>query len=234
MKTNNFIISLFCACALSLSAGEMYARGDGARGGNSSSTQTRNTKPAPLAQPSKPATHQSGNALSPTPHRRGQVQTGTINKKLPPSRVSPSANYKKLPPRGAVVSKRKAIKHAHVVRHSGVDYYFKNGIFYRYNSGNYIVSRPPIGIRVATIPTPRVVWVNNVKYYYYYGTFYNHVTITNEYEVIKPPLGAIVESIPDGYEKIEIDGNTYYVVDGVQYKAVVYEGEIWYEVIKVD
>ena len=50
--------------------------------------------------------------------------------------------------------------------------------------------------------------------------------------VVQAPVGAVVESIPEGYEKLIINGETYYIVDGVQYKAVVYDGEIWYEVIK--
>jgi len=51
--------------------------------------------------------------------------------------------------------------------------------------------------------------------------------------VVSPPVGAVVESLPDGYETVNIDGETYYEVDGAQYKPVVQEnGEIWYEVIK--
>ncbi|MEM6765701.1 MAG: DUF6515 family protein [Bacteroidota bacterium] len=52
-------------------------------------------------------------------------------------------------------------------------------------------------------------------------------------EVVTPPVGAVVESIPNGYEEIEIQGNTYYLVDDIQYKAVIQAGEVWYEVIKV-
>jgi hypothetical protein len=48
--------------------------------------------------------------------------------------------------------------------------------------------------------------MHDVRYYYYYGVFYT-MTPTNEYEVVLPPVGAIVESIPEGYEKLEIDGN---------------------------
>ena len=39
--------------------------------------------------------------------------------------------------------------------------------------------------------------------------------------VVQAPVGAVVESIPEGYEKLIINGETYYIVDGVQYKAVV-------------
>lgn len=70
-------------------------------------------------------------------------------------------------------------------------------------------------------------------YYYYNGVYYEQRT--DQYEVVSPPVGAIVESLPDGYETIEIDGETYYTVDGAQYKPVVQEnGEIWYQVIKAN
>lgn len=69
-------------------------------------------------------------------------------------------------------------------------------------------------------------------YYYYNGTYYDEYE--SSYRVVAPPVGAIVESIPEGYETIVIDGETYYKVDDVQYKPVVQDnGEIWYEVIKV-
>lgn len=164
---------------------------------------------------------------------RGSVQTGTNNKHLKPTYVSPSENYKSLPERGKKVSKFKATSGAHYVKFSGVDYYYKKGVFYSYDHlhKHYVVSRPPLGVRVNIIPQARVIFLNNVNYYYYYGTFYRRVAA--EYEVVAPPVGAIVESIPDGYEQLMVNGNTYYIVDGIQYKAVVYHGEIWYEVIKI-
>ena len=196
---------------------------DNGRSGSSSVSKTRSVNTQqPEATP----------APSATMEKRGSVQTGTANKKLKAERVSPSENYRKLPTRGAFVSKSKAVKKSQLIRHNNHDYYYKNGIFYHHTNDRYVVSRPPVGVRVSVIPTPRVIWLRNVRYYYYYGTFYT-MTPAKEYEVVMPPVGAIVESIPEGYEKLEIDGNTYYIVDGVQYKAVVYDGEIWYEVLKI-
>ena len=54
-----------------------------------------------------------------------------------------------------------------------------------------------------------------------------------QYEVIQAPVGALVENIPPDSEELTIDGNTFYLVDEVQYKAVIHNGEIWYEVLKV-
>jgi hypothetical protein len=73
--------------------------------------------------------------------------------------------------------------------------------------------------------------IRNVDYYYYNGTYYR--PYGNEYATVAPPIGALVESIPGGYEKLMINGETYYVVDGIQYRAVLNRGEIWYEVIKI-
>lgn len=131
------------------------------------------------------------------------------------------------------MSKYKATSNSRIVRYAGVDYYYKKGVFYNYDRvhNHYVVSRPPLGMRVSVIPQSRIIYLNDVNYYYYYGVFYRRVA--SEYEVVAPPVGAIVESIPDGFEQLVVNGNTYYIVDGVQYKAVVYHGEIWYEVIKI-
>jgi hypothetical protein len=73
--------------------------------------------------------------------------------------------------------------------------------------------------------------VRDYPYYYYNGTYYDQRD--NYYTVVSPPVGAVVESIPDGYKTLIIDGETYYTVDGAQYKPVIQEnGEIWYEVIR--
>ncbi len=213
---------------------ESNSRGSSGNSRSSSETRTSNRSRTTneSAVRSGRATTTTTRTSAATLETRGQVQTGTNNENLKADRVSPSENYRKLPARGASVSKHKAVKKAQFIKHHNDDFYYKHGVFYRHANDHYIVSRPPIGIRVATIPTPRVVWMHDVRYYYYYGVFYT-MTPTNEYEVVLPPVGAIVESIPEGYEKLEIDGNTYYIVDGVQYKAVVYNGEIWYEVLKI-
>jgi hypothetical protein len=165
---------------------------------------------------------------------RGPVSTSSPSKHLQPHKVAPAANYHKKPHYGSSVSMKKATRKSHVIKHHTGDYYYRDGIFYRYHNNKYVIHRPHAGFRVSSIPEYRVVWVNGVSYYYYYGTFYSYMAPSREYVVVAPPVGAIVESIPDGYERIDINGNTYYTVGGVQYKAVIFNGEIWYEVIKVD
>ena len=72
--------------------------------------------------------------------------------------------------------------------------------------------------------------LNGLPYYYYYGTYY--APRDSQYEVVQAPVGAVVESIPDGYEKVEVDGQSYYIINGVQYKPVIRNEEVWYQVIK--
>lgn len=193
---------------------------------------TRNehaSRPTQTAQ--KPATQKPAASHS---VNRGPVSTSSPSKRLQPHKVTPSANYHKLPHYGSAVSMKKATKKSHVIKHHTGDYYYRDGIYYRYVNNKYVIHRPHAGFRVAAIPEYRLVKVHGVSYYYYYGTFYSYMAPSREYVVVAPPVGAIVESIPEGYEKIDIDGNTYYIVGGVQYKAVIFDGEIWYEVIKVD
>ena len=190
-------------------------------------------KPTEQTQPSTP---QKQHATQQHPHQQqvGNVRTSTSNsKRFSASRINPNNNYRNMPSRGYSVSRGHATRRAQIIHHKGGTYYFRDGIYYHNVNDRYIVSRAPIGIRVSLLPDYRFIWLNNICYYYYCGTFYRYLDNVNQYEVVIPPVGAIVESIPDGYEKLNIEGNTYYIVDGVQYRAVIYDGEIWYEVIKI-
>lgn len=251
MKTTIFAMILSVAVSMNLAAQD--------RGRTSAPSQTGTTSRAatttsssvkPSAQPSqrkevKPQQNgtrpvqngQTRPAGVTTVHdngvNRGGVHTDTKNKNLKPHYVAPEKNYKKYPKQGDKFTPRKAEKHAQYIKHNGHEFYYKNGVFYKHNGKDYIVHRAYPGMRVRTIPEARRIVIKNVNYWYYYGTFYRMIDTSREYEVVVPPVGAIVESIPDGYEKLIIDGNTYYIVNGVQYMAIVYNGEIWYEVIKV-
>lgn len=116
----------------------------------------------------------------------------------------------------------------------GMGYRYCSGVFYMPFGAGFRVVPPPFGIFIDILPMGfETVYGFNSPYYYYNGAYYEDYN--NSYRVIAPPLGAIVESIPDGYETITIDGETYYKVNNVQYKPVVKDnGEIWYQVIKVD
>ena len=39
----------------------------------------------------------------------------------------------------------------------------------------------------------------------------------NEYEVVQGPTGAEIESLPEGYNTLTINGEQYYELDGIYY-----------------
>jgi|GEM_PF-962229 len=114
---------------------------------------------------------------------------------------------------------------------NGYNYYDCDGVYYKKDKDKYQVVPAPIGTKIKELPKNSVQFtMDGVPYYYYYGTFYAQVN--DQYEVVEAPLGAEVDSIPDGYDKVMIDGQTYYTFDGVEYKAVMRNNVIWYQVIK--
>ena len=126
-----------------------------------------------------------------------------------------------------------APRHAYVVPHSGVRYYYNSGIFYKQHGPKYVIVRAPIGLRVKVLPTNNIRFVHGGRtFYYYYGTYYAR-TSNNEYITVDPPLGARIDALPDGYIKVIIEDRTYYEFEGTLYKAVIDEyGDVWYEVVK--
>lgn len=113
----------------------------------------------------------------------------------------------------------------------GLDYYLYDGIYYRNFNGNYAMVPAPIGHRVRSLPKGyEQFYMDSIPYYYYYGSFY--MLKGKKYEVVPAPVGAMVEHIPYGYEKVVTKGETYYIGNGVQYKVVLQNDEIWYKVVK--
>ena len=141
----------------------------------------------------------------------------------------PSWHYSRIPAHGTYIHR---LPHsAYRIPYGGNYYHFRKGFYYRpYNNG-YVIAPPPFGLRIGILPRGFLSFnIGGFPYYYYGGTYYIHRG--NEYEVVAPPLGAIVESIPRGYEKVKINGETFYFLGGVQYRPIMRNGEIWYEVIK--
>ena len=147
-------------------------------------------------------------------------------------KFKPHARYKKMPARGRAYKSTPA--KAFSYSHSGVNYRYHSGVFYKPVGRKYVVARAPIGIRVRTLPGRRVHFmIDGRTYFYYYGTFYVK-TIDDEYITVAPPIGAKVNALPEGYEKVWLDGNFYYEFDGTYYRAFVDEqSEVWYEVVSV-
>ena len=72
---------------------------------------------------------------------------------------------------------------------------------------------------------------NNYNYFNSNGIFY--IQINNEYEVVDPAVGTIVYELPADYEKVVIDGSTYYEYANILYEKVQVDGARAYEVIGI-
>ncbi|MCM8776413.1 MAG: DUF6515 family protein [Candidatus Omnitrophica bacterium] len=61
----------------------------------------------------------------------------------------------------------------------------------------------------------RPCWVNGVKYFYYSGRFFQSTAFG--YVMVPPPVHAVVEAIPVGYQTIIYDNTPYYYYDRTYY-----------------
>ena len=68
------------------------------------------------------------------------------------------------------------------------------------------------------------------EYFYQDGVFYSKAA-NGEYNVIIPPAGALVETLPEDYEIVSLDGDDYYKVDDTVYKVTLNEGRPYFEVL---
>ena len=68
------------------------------------------------------------------------------------------------------------------------------------------------------------------NYYYQDGVFYT-MDSKGDYQVILPPAGALVETLPEDYDMVTLNGNEYYKVDETVYKVTISEGKPYFEVL---
>lgn len=96
-----------------------------------------------------------------------------------------------------------------------------------YGGGVFVTGVPVYYTTTYTASAPR--------YYYKDGVYYEK---TDQADVVNPgnrvpvlpSVGTIVPSIPDGARKIEVDGKTYFEHENVQYKQVIVDNAIKYEI----
>ncbi len=67
-------------------------------------------------------------------------------------------------------------------------------------------------------------------YYYQDGVFYV-MDKKGEYKVIVPPAGALVETLPEDYDMVTLQGEEYYKVDDTVYRVTINDGKPYFEVI---
>ncbi len=66
--------------------------------------------------------------------------------------------------------------------------------------------------------------------YYQDGVFYT-ADANGQYSVIIPPAGAQVESLPEDFDIVTLNGKEYYKVDDTIYKMTISEGKPYFEVL---
>ena len=81
-------------------------------------------------------------------------------------------------------------------------------------------SYPRIGLSLGYLPYGYYPFFYGPDQYYYYGgAFYQ--PYNGGYQVVAPPVGAEIPSLPQGARAINIDGSQYYEFNGVYYKQAV-------------
>lgn len=68
------------------------------------------------------------------------------------------------------------------------------------------------------------------EYFYDDGVFFTK-DADGKYVTIVPPAGAIVQELPDDYDQITLNGNTYYKVDDTVFNLTVIDGSPYFEVL---
>ena len=103
----------------------------------------------------------------------------------------------------------------------GYPFYFADGLFYAAYGDYYGLVAPPFGLTLGFLP--RGYWGFNwggYPYYYYSGVFYKP-TEDKKYQVVVPPVGAEIPSIPKEAKQIVVNDQKLYEYLGTYYKEVV-------------
>ncbi len=127
--------------------------------------------------------------------------------------------------------------HVRVV-YRGLPYFYYSGIYYTSYGNDYIVVLPPRGFRISVLPVGHVrIVVGPTVYFYHSGIYYvesstSSSEVEGNYEVTRPPVGVVVETIHEDSKEVNIDGKTLYEYNDTFYKKLVdLEGNTSYEVV---
>jgi hypothetical protein len=101
----------------------------------------------------------------------------------------------------------------------------------------YFAGDVMLGMAIASIPhRHEVIVVYGSTYYYSNGTYYEAKPPVDDesvptYEVVAPPVGATVDSLPDGAAQETIEGSTYVVDSETFYKPFYSGSDVVYMVV---
>jgi hypothetical protein len=106
-------------------------------------------------------------------------------------------------------------------------FYTRNAFYNRY----YL---PRLGFHISVLPYGYYPFYwGNYQYFYSDGYYYQHDD--DNYTIVEPPLGAILNQLPAGATSIMIDGEQYYELNGVYYQAVTQDdGSTGYQIAGKD
>lgn len=93
----------------------------------------------------------------------------------------------------------------------GFNHYYRG-----YYHNNYY---PRIGFNLSVLPFGYYPFYYGSDLYYYSSGYY-YRQYNNQYTVVEPPLGAEISQLPDGADRITIDGQDYYELNGIYYLPV--------------
>ncbi|WP_218395463.1 DUF6515 family protein [Alteromonas lipotrueae] len=136
-------------------------------------------------------------------------------------------------------------KDAAFIRHQGIDYRYRNGVYYRKMGGDFTVVIPPPGVIIHTLPDHLdTIFVDGKTYYVVEGVYYKR--IDGEYIVVKAPVEwsrvetAVYEAakhydaLPEGAKPVKINGTQYFLFGGLYFLPQSSEGKVSYLAVRLN
>lgn len=111
---------------------------------------------------------------------------------------------------------------------------YRGGYGYRGGYSRYYA--PRIGFHINVLPYGYYpfYWGDD-QFYYDNGLFYQQYDNSTDYQVVAPPMGAIMPNVPQDAKSITIDGQQYYELNGVYYQPVTTsDGTTGYKIVGKD
>ncbi|WAC12479.1 DUF6515 family protein [Dyadobacter pollutisoli] len=138
---------------------------------------------------------------------------------------------------------RRPPRESKIIVHAGVRYHYHGGVYYKPYGRQYVVVRPPVGLRVTILPAGYTrVTLGGLPYFYVGGVYYVQ-RAPGAYEVAEPPIELVtnnnpsqLSALPEGTQSVYIAGKKYYKINDTYYeKSVSENGNESYVVVgKVD
>lgn len=191
-------------------------------------TSYRGSSPSVRSNPStafRGNVHANGGRISSAP--RGNVITRGYGGRAPVTAYRGGNVYRGGVSRGGVY--RGGVYRGHIGLYGrGYNRFYTRNAFYN----RYYLPRLGFHIRVLPYGYYPFYWGD---YQYFYSDGYYYLHDNDDYTIVEPPLGAILNQLPAGATSIIIDGEQYYELNGVYYQAVTQDdGSTGYQIAGKD